>query len=67
MANELKAEKKTQAVSMHCEGSSIRSVERITGIHCDTIMRLGVRTGETCAKIMDEKMRQLPCERIEVD
>jgi len=43
MANELKTEKKAQAVAMLCEGSSIRSIERITGIHRDTVMRLGVR------------------------
>jgi transposase-like protein len=35
--NALKTEQKTQAVSMLCEGSSIRSIERITGIHRDTV------------------------------
>ena len=45
---------------MLCEGNSIRSIERMTGIHRDTIMRLGVRMGEGCKRIMDEKMRNLP-------
>lgn len=67
MANELSTEKKTMAVSMLAEGNSIRSVERMTGIHRDTIMRLGVRIGEGCAKIMDDKMRGLTCKQIEVD
>jgi IS1 family transposase len=67
MANELKTEKKAQAVSLLCEGNSIRSIERITGIHRDTIMRLGVRVGAACAKIQDEKMRGLNCSQIEVD
>jgi hypothetical protein len=67
MANNISSEKKTLAISMLCEGSSIRSIERITGIHRDTIMRLGVRVGEACAKIMDEKMRNLNCEQIQVD
>jgi IS1 family transposase len=67
MANELSTDKKTMAVSMLAEGSSIRSIERITGIHRDTIMRLGVRVGEACAKIADEKMRGLSCKNIEVD
>jgi transposase-like protein len=53
MANKLDTEKKTTAVAMLCEGNSIRSVERITGIHRDTIMRLGVRMGERCQLIMD--------------
>lgn len=55
------------AVSMLAEGSSIRSIERVTGIHRDTIMRLGVRVGEACQKLMDEKMRGLTCKQIEVD
>jgi len=67
MSNELKTEKKAQAVSMLCEGNSIRSVERMTGIHRDTVMRLGVRVGEGCQRIMDEKLRNLNCGLIEVD
>ena len=67
MANELKTEKKAQAVSLLCEGNSIRSIERITGIHRDTVMRLGVRVGEGCKRIMDEKLRNLNCGQIEVD
>lgn len=49
------------------EGSSVRSIERMTGVHRDTIIRLMVRTGETCKAILDETMRDLPCKRIEVD
>lgn len=45
------------AVSMLAEGNSIRSIEQITGIHRDTIMRLGVRVGEACAKIQEGKIR----------
>ena len=67
MANELKNEKKTLAVSMLAEGNSIRSIERMTGVHRDTIMRLGVRMGEGCRKIQDEKMRGLNSAHIEVD
>lgn len=52
---------------MLCEGSSIRAIERMTGVHRDTIMRLGVRMGEGCRKILDEKMRGLNCESIQVD
>lgn len=52
---------------MLAEGNSIRAIERMTGIHRDTIMRLGVRVGEACAKIHDDKMRGLNCKNIEVD
>ena len=67
MANILETGKKVQIVAMLAEGSSIRSIERITGVHRDTIMRLGVRVGEACKRIMDEKMRNLPCRNLEVD
>jgi IS1 family transposase len=67
MANNLPTEKKVLAVSMLAEGSSIRSIERITGTHRDTIMRLGVRVGEACAKIHDGKMHGIPSRQIEVD
>jgi IS1 family transposase len=67
MANILKTEKKVTVVSMLAEGSSMASIARITGIHPDTIMRLAVRIGEACKRIMDEKMRSLTCKNIEVD
>jgi len=67
MANILKTEKKVAVISMLAEGASIRAVERITGIHGDTIGRLAVRIGIACKKIMDAKMRDLTCKQIEVD
>ena len=67
MANILPKEKQIQIVSALAEGNSIRSIERMTGVHRDTIMRLGVRVGEGCKAILDGKMRNLNCSRIEVD
>ena len=67
MANILKTEKKVAAISMLAEGASIRAVERITGVHGDTIGRLALRVGEACEAIMDEKMVNLSCRNIEVD
>src|SRR4051812_18147490 len=67
MANNLPAEKKVIAVSMLAEGNSIRSIERMTGVHRDTIMRLGIRIGTACSKIHDEKMRGVASKNIEVD
>ena len=46
MANVLPKDKQIAVISALCEGSSIMSVERISGIHRDTIMRLGVRVGK---------------------
>jgi hypothetical protein len=37
MANNLPTEQKANVISMLAEGNSIRSIERITGIHRDTV------------------------------
>jgi IS1 family transposase len=67
MANVLSTDKQIAVIGALAEGSSIRSIERITGVHRDTIMRLGVRIGKGCTAIMDAKMRNLPCTRLEMD
>jgi IS1 family transposase len=65
--NILKAEKKQAIIGGLVEGVSIRSLERMTGVHRDTIMRLLVKTGNSCENLMDTKMRKLTCKNIEVD
>ena len=65
--NILKAEKQEMAIAALVEGSSIRSVERMTGIHRDTIMRLMLRVGQNCEKILDSTMHNLTCKNIQVD
>src|ERR1700679_1045245 len=67
MANVLNTDKQIAVIAALAEGSSIRSIERMTGIHRDTIMRLGVRVGQGCTILMHEKMRDLPCARLEMD
>jgi IS1 family transposase len=67
MANVLPKDKQIAVISSLCEGSSIMSIERVTGIHRDTIMRLGVRVGKGCTALMDAKMRNLECTRLECD
>ncbi len=67
MANVLNNDKQIAVISALAEGSSIRSIERITGVHRDTVMRLGVKVGKGCAALMDAKMRDLDCTRLELD
>ncbi len=67
MANVLKREKQVQAVAGLTEGMSIRAIERTTGIHRDTIMRLGVRVGNGCHTILDELMRDIRCDYLQID
>jgi IS1 family transposase len=65
--NTLKPEKKLAVLSALVEGNSIRSTERMTGVHRDTILRLLVQVGENCLRLSDATMRDLPCSRVQVD
>jgi IS1 family transposase len=67
MSNVLQFDKQISVISALAEGNSIRSVERMTGIHRDTIMRLGIKVGEGCTALMDKYMRDLDCKRVEMD
>jgi hypothetical protein len=67
MANILDMHKQTMVIGGLAEGCSIRSLERLTGIHRDTIMRLGVRVGQGCAKLLDAKMHDLGCKQLQFD
>jgi len=67
MANVLSKDKQIAVVSALVEGSSIRSIERMTGINRNTIMNLGVRVGKGCTALLDAKMRDLPCRYLQFD
>ena len=67
MANVLGLDQQVVIIGALTEGSSIRSIERMTGVHRDTIMRLGVKVGQGCAKIQDAIMRDLPCTHLQMD
>lgn len=67
MANVLTTDKQTAIIAALAEGSGIRQIERMTGVHRDTIMRLGVRVGKGCASLLDRKMRGLSCEHLQFD
>ena len=63
----LSAEKKLSVVASLLEGNSVRSTERMTGVHRDTICRLLVQVGDHCAEIMDSTMRNLRCQYVQAD
>ena len=67
MVNRLNLQRRTQIINCLVEGNSIRSTERMTNTHRDTVMRLMVEVGEGCQRIMDEKMRGLNCQRVQAD
>jgi transposase-like protein/IS1 family transposase len=63
----LAPEKASMILKLLVEGMSIRGIERITGVHRDTILSLLVLAGQRCAKLMDEKMRGLKPRYLEID
>ncbi|MCW5888937.1 MAG: transposase [bacterium] len=65
--NILPFEKQVQVIAALTEGCSIRATERLTDVHRDTIMRLGVRVGEGCARLHGAMMRNLQVSLIEMD
>jgi IS1 family transposase len=67
MANILPKEKQVAVIAALAEGSSIRSIERMTGINRNTIMNLGVRIGQGCAALLNDKMRDLTCNYLQFD
>jgi IS1 family transposase len=67
MVNVLNTDKQIAIIAALAEGSSIRAIERMTDVHRDTIMRLGVKVGKACTSLMDKTMRDLPCTRLEMD
>src|SRR5713226_1734218 len=65
--NILSRDKQIEIIACLTEGMSIRSTERITGIHRDTIMRLGARVGRGCAELHDRMMVGIRTGRLELD
>jgi len=65
--NILPREKQIAAISALCEGVSIRATERLTGVNRGTVMALGARVGEGCAKLHNALMRNVNISRLEFD
>src|ERR1700690_799913 len=65
--NSLNQDKQRVAIQAILEGNSIRSTERMTGIHRDTIMRLMLRTGNACARFLDSKIRNVSASKVQCD
>ena len=51
MANVLAREKRLAVTAALVDGCSIRTTERMTGCHRDTIMRFGLTLGEGCDRL----------------
>ena len=65
--NKLDSRKRAQIVAAMVEGAGINSIVRMTGISKPTILKLLADLGTACAKYQDEKLRSLPCKRVQCD
>jgi IS1 family transposase len=65
--NKLPLAKRTQILAMLCEGSSMRSISRITDVSINTVSKLLVEAGEACLAIHDENVRNVKASRIQCD
>lgn len=65
--NRLPLTKRVQILSMLCEGSSMRSISRVTDVSINTVTKLLVDAGETCLALHDELVRNVRASRIQRD
>jgi IS1 family transposase len=63
----LPREKALMALRLLVEGCSIRSIERTTELHRDTILRLLVMVGEKCNRIMGKLIVNVPVSDVQCD
>ena len=65
--NILSKEKQTQIINALVEGCSVRATGRLVGVEHKTVLRVLLRAGERCHKLLDERMRNLKARLIQVD
>ena len=65
--NKLPVKTRAQILNMLCEGSSMRSISRVTGVSINTVSKLLVDAGNACAAFHDRAVRDVNAVRIEAD
>ena len=54
-------------LKMLVEGSGVSTVERITGVHHTTILKLLALAGERCERLMEDRIKALPVADVQAD
>lgn len=65
--NRLSLADRVQIISALVEGNSLRSTSRMTGTSINTVTKLLVDVGKACSTYQDRVMRDLRCERLQID
>ena len=63
----LPVEKAVSVLKLLLEGCSVRSTERITGVHHTTILSLLVRAGKNCERLLEKRIHGLPVDDVQCD
>ena len=65
--NRLDNARRAMVIRCLVEGNSIRSTVRMTGVAKNTVVKLLVDLGEACSAYCDQAMRNLTCQRLQLD
>jgi IS1 family transposase len=63
----LSRDRQLLVLHMLVEGNSLRSIQRLTGVHRDTVAWLMVRAGERCRALLDSRMRGVRLNHLQLD
>jgi IS1 family transposase len=67
MAYVLTRQEALSVLHLLVEGNSLRSIQRLTGVHRDTVARLMVRVGTRLRGVMDRRLRNLELKHLQCD
>jgi len=65
--NKLPSAKRAQILAMLCEGSSMHSTARVTGVSFNTVAKLLEEAGKACEAFHDKEVRNVQSKRIQCD
>ncbi len=60
-------DKAVQITHLLVEGVGIRAIERLAGVHRDTVLAVLEVVGQKCAHLLDQKVRNVAFESVQVD
>lgn len=63
----LPMDKAEMVLHLLLEGNSVATIQRVTGVHHGTILKLLVQCGEKCEKIMADKVPNIEVRDVECD
>ena len=65
--NKLSTEKRVTILRCLVDGQSIRGTARIAGVAINSVVKMLLEAGKIAGQDQDERLRDLPCTRLEVD